>query len=112
MKLKNAVRVQNLLRQWRADLICLQEPKLEFISSNVVRSCLQEPKLEFISSNVVRSLWGYQHMDWCYLTTRRASSSILLKKLYYLRLRQGGEDKLQWVPSRGMFDVRSFPITS
>lgn len=31
------------------------------------------------------------------------------KLLYSLSLRQGGEDKLRWGPSkRGMFDVRSF----
>jgi hypothetical protein len=53
------LRVKNLLRQWMADI-------------------LQETKLELISSNVVRSLWGCQHVDWCYSTLRGASGGILL----------------------------------
>jgi len=55
------LRVRNLLRQWKADIICLHESKLEFISSSVLRS-----------------LWGYQHMDWCYSPSREAFGGILV----------------------------------
>ena len=54
------MRGKNLLRQWKADIICLQESKLELVSSSVVRS-----------------LWGYQHMDWCYSPSRGASNDVL-----------------------------------
>jgi exonuclease III len=55
------LRVRNLLRQWKADIICLQESKLELISNSVVRS-----------------LWGCHHVDWCYSASRGAPGSILL----------------------------------
>jgi exonuclease III len=32
------LKVRYLLRQWKADIICLQETKLELISSSFVRS--------------------------------------------------------------------------
>jgi exonuclease III len=44
------LRVRNLLKQWKVNIICLQETKLELISSSIVRS-----------------VWGCQHVDWCYL---------------------------------------------
>jgi len=53
--------VRNLLRQWKADIIYLQESKFELISRSVV--C---------------SLWGCQHVDWCYSSSRGASCGILL----------------------------------
>jgi hypothetical protein len=40
--------------------------------------CLQETKLELISSNFVRSLWGCQFLDWYYLPSSEASGGILL----------------------------------
>jgi hypothetical protein len=55
------LRVRSILRQWKADIICLQETKMECISSSLVRS-----------------LWGCQHVDWCYLASRGASYGILL----------------------------------
>lgn len=55
------LRLKNKLRQWKADV-----------------SCLQESKLEFVSSSVVRNLWGCQHVDWSYLASRGASGGILL----------------------------------
>jgi hypothetical protein len=33
------LKVRNHLRQWKADIICLQETKLEFISINIERNC-------------------------------------------------------------------------
>jgi len=55
------LRVRNLLRQWKADIICLQETKLEFISNNLVRS-----------------LWGCPFVDWCYLASCGASGGMLI----------------------------------
>jgi len=55
------MRVKNLLRQWKANIICLQESKLELISSSVVQILL-----------------GCQHMDWCYSPSRGASGGILV----------------------------------
>ena len=54
-------RVKNLLRQWKADIICLQETKLESISSIMVRSLL-----------------GCLHTDWCYVPSNGTSGGILL----------------------------------
>lgn len=54
-------RVRNLLKQWKANVIYLQETKLEYISSSVVSS-----------------LWGYQHVDWRCFDSRGASGGILL----------------------------------
>lgn len=55
------LRVRNLIKHWKAYIICLQESKLELI-------CI----------SVVCSLWGCQHVDGCYLTSRAASGRILL----------------------------------
>jgi exonuclease III len=55
------LKIKNLLRQWKANIICVQETKLELISNNVVRS-----------------LWWYLFLDWCYLPSSGASDGILL----------------------------------
>lgn len=55
------LRVKNLLRDWKADIVCLQEAKLKFVSRAIV--C---------------SLWGHHHIDWCYLGSRGASGRIVL----------------------------------
>jgi len=49
------------LISWKADIICLQETKLELISNSVVRS-----------------LWGCQFLDLCYLLSSGAFGGILL----------------------------------
>jgi exonuclease III len=48
--IEKRLRIRGLLREWKADVICLQEMKLEVISREVIQS-----------------LWGGQHVDWCYL---------------------------------------------
>jgi endonuclease/exonuclease/phosphatase family metal-dependent hydrolase len=53
------LKVRNLIRQWKADIICLQETKLEFISNSLVRG-----------------LWGCHFVDWCYLASHEASGGI------------------------------------
>ena len=55
------LRVRNLIRNWKADIVCLQETKLELINRDVI--C---------------SLWGGQHVDWLYLDFVGASSGVLL----------------------------------
>jgi hypothetical protein len=55
------LRARNLLRQWKANIICLQETKLEFIPNNIVRS-----------------LWGCPYVDWCYLASCGASGGMLI----------------------------------
>ena len=53
--------VSNLLRQWRVDIVCLQETKLELISRRVINS-----------------IWGYPYVDWCYVAAIGAAGGILL----------------------------------
>lgn len=50
------MRIRGLIRDWKVDIICLQETKLEYVSREVVRS-----------------LCGCLHVDWCYLEVRGAS---------------------------------------
>jgi exonuclease III len=61
------LRVKNLLRQWKVDIICLQETKLEFISSSIVKN-----------------LWGCPYVEWGYVASRGASSGIFL--MWYKRV--------------------------
>lgn len=49
------------MKHWKADIICLQETKLEFISNSLVRS-----------------LWRCPYADWCYLASCGASGGMLL----------------------------------
>lgn len=44
------LRVKNLLREWKVDIVCLQETKLEHLSRVVAHS-----------------LWGCQHVGWWYV---------------------------------------------
>jgi len=55
------LKVRNLLRQWKAYIICLQETKQEFISDSLVRN-----------------IWSYPFVDWCYLASFGASSGMLI----------------------------------
>ena len=60
-ELDKHLRIKNLLKGWKADVVCLQETKLGLISSRVVRS-----------------LWGGQYVDWVFLGSNGASGGILL----------------------------------
>jgi hypothetical protein len=60
-KRRQRLRVSNLLRDWKVDVICFQDPKLHSLSRNVVRS-----------------LWRYNHIDWCSLESSGASGGILI----------------------------------
>jgi exonuclease III len=37
-EMNKRLRVRNLLKEWKADIVCLQETKLEVVSRGVVRS--------------------------------------------------------------------------
>ena len=55
------LQIRNLLRSWMADIVCLQETKLEWITRGIVRS-----------------LWSCPYVDWLYLGSDGASGGILL----------------------------------
>ena len=55
------LQIRNLLRTWRADIVCLQETKLEWITRGIVRS-----------------IWGCSYVDWLYLGFEGASGGIVL----------------------------------
>jgi hypothetical protein len=55
------LRIRNLLKQWKADIICLKETKLEIIFNSLVRN-----------------LWSCPFADWCYLASCGASSGMLI----------------------------------
>jgi hypothetical protein len=55
------LRIRALLRDWKANIVCLLEKKIGEIAKEVVRS-----------------LWGCQHMDLLFMGSRGDSSGILL----------------------------------
>ena len=55
------LRMRNLLREWKVDIVSLQETKLEVISCSVVRS-----------------LWGCHHVGWCCLDSRGVVGGVLI----------------------------------
>ena len=55
------LQVRSFIKQWGADIICLQETKIELVSRRLVRS-----------------LWGIHHVDWMFLGSIGASGGILL----------------------------------
>ena len=61
MSRKKRLQVRNLIKNWRADIVYLQETKLELITRGII--C---------------SLWGGQHVDWVYLGSMGASGGVLV----------------------------------
>ena len=55
------LKIRNFLRSWRADIVCLQETKLELVTRGLVRS-----------------IWSCPFIDWLYLGSEGASGGILL----------------------------------
>ncbi|KAG2682772.1 hypothetical protein I3760_11G205400 [Carya illinoinensis] len=53
--------IRHLLREWNADIVCLQETKLKLINRKMVRS-----------------IWSWLYVDWVYLAAQGASSGILV----------------------------------
>jgi hypothetical protein len=60
-ELNKRSRIRGLLRDWKADIVCLLETKMSIISREVVWS-----------------LWGCQYVDWCYMGASGALGEILL----------------------------------
>lgn len=61
----------NLLREWKLDIVCFQETKLKLLQS------------------LVQSIWSYFYVDWIYLAFDGASGGVLL--MWYRRV----EEKLK-----------------
>jgi hypothetical protein len=55
------MKIKGLIREWKADIVCLQETKLQHVTREIARS-----------------LWGNAHTDWCHLGSQGASRGILL----------------------------------
>jgi len=60
-EIKKRLEIRGLLRDWKADVVCLVETKMAVISREVVWS-----------------LWGYCYVEWCYMGARGASGGLLL----------------------------------
>jgi exonuclease III len=60
-ELNKRLRIRGLLRDWKADIVCLVETKMTVISREVVQS-----------------LWGCHYVDRCYMGASGASGGILL----------------------------------
>jgi len=58
--IEKRLEIRGLLKEWKADIVCLVETKMSVISREVVRS-----------------LWGC-HVDWCYMGANGASGGVLL----------------------------------
>jgi hypothetical protein len=58
---KKQLKIRRLLSQWKVDIVCFQETKLEMISTGLVRS-----------------LWRCPYVEWCHVDSVRASGGILL----------------------------------
>jgi hypothetical protein len=55
------LRISNLIRLWKVDIVCFQKTKMESMSNWFVHS-----------------LWDYPYVDWCRVDSRGASGGILL----------------------------------
>jgi exonuclease III len=55
------MKIKGLIRDWKVDIVCLQETKLQHVTRELVRI-----------------LWSCAHMDWCYLRSQGASRGIML----------------------------------
>jgi hypothetical protein len=58
---KKRLKVRRLLNQWKVDIVCLQETKLEVITTSLVQS-----------------LWRCLYAEWCYVASIGALGGILL----------------------------------
>ncbi|KAG6652322.1 hypothetical protein CIPAW_06G176400 [Carya illinoinensis] len=55
------LRIKNLLHEWRANIVCLQETKLKYITRRIVRS-----------------IWSCPYVDWAYLASNGVSRGVLV----------------------------------
>jgi exonuclease III len=76
-ELEKRMKIRRLLREWKVDIVCLQETKMEVISREVVHS-----------------VWGCVHVDWVYLGSRGASGGILI--MWYRRVVEKIEKCVGW----------------
>ena len=62
-EIEKRLQICNFLRSWKADIVCLQETKLEWITRDIVRS-----------------IWSFPYIDWLYLGSDGAFGGILLMR--------------------------------
>jgi hypothetical protein len=55
------MKIKSLLREWKADVVCFQETKIQVVTRELVQS-----------------LWSGAQVDWCYLGAQGASGGILI----------------------------------
>jgi exonuclease III len=55
------MKIKSLLREWKADVVCFQETKIQVVTRELIQS-----------------LWGGAQVDWCYLGAQGASGGILI----------------------------------
>ena len=55
------MKIKGLLEEWKVDIVCLQETKLQQVTREIARS-----------------LWGCSHKDWCYVGSHGAFGGIWL----------------------------------
>ena len=55
------MKIKSLLRDWKADVVCFQQTKVQLVTRELVQS-----------------LWGCVQVDWCSLGAQGASGGILL----------------------------------
>ncbi|KAF5467563.1 hypothetical protein F2P56_017374 [Juglans regia] len=60
-EVEKRLRIRRLLREWKADIVCLQETKLKMISRRIIRS-----------------LWSNIYVDWVYLASSGASGGVVI----------------------------------
>jgi exonuclease III len=73
------MKIKSLLREWKVDVVCFQETKVQVVTRELVQS-----------------LWGCAQVDWCYLGAQGASGGILI--MWDRRV----VEKVEWV---GCFTV-------
>ena len=49
---------KNLLKEWRYDIVCLQETKLSSLNSALVQSLWGSPFIDWAVLDVVQTFWG------------------------------------------------------
>ena len=60
-EVEKRLQVRRLLREWKADIVCLQETKLKMINRRTIRS-----------------LWSNIYVDWVYLASLGASGGVVV----------------------------------
>lgn len=60
-EINKRLQIRNVLREWKADIVCLQETKLKMIKRRIIRS-----------------LWSGILVDWVFLTSNGAAGGVVV----------------------------------